>query len=110
MNCPKCRTEIPEKFRFCPECGTAVSSESRKSGVEADLSLGGLQTMAPAPADADRSLGDLKTMAGQTGAEKVSGSEGPPLDERYDAMTVLWEPVDRPPKTARNQMIGCALQ
>ena len=64
MNCPKCNAEIPEKFKFCPECGTAVSSESRASGLERDRSLGELRTaQGPAPdGNADEmSLGDMRT-------------------------------------------------
>ena len=37
MRCANCGTEVPEKFKFCPECGTSVASTaSRDSDVERD--------------------------------------------------------------------------
>jgi len=35
MKCLKCNTEIPENFKFCPECGSNISSMSGQSGVDA---------------------------------------------------------------------------
>lgn len=31
MNCPQCRAKVPDKFLFCPQCGTPVSGRTAKS-------------------------------------------------------------------------------
>jgi hypothetical protein len=59
MICPKCQTEIPDKFKFCPESGTAVSFESSDSGVEVDHSLGDICTRQGTISWKSRALGDL---------------------------------------------------
>jgi formylglycine-generating enzyme required for sulfatase activity/ribosomal protein L40E len=87
--CPKCGSQLPEKAKFCHECGHSVSAES---GAEApDVSLGGLQTLAggtgaPVPSPVDASLGGLKTMTGAETGKGGAGSadDGIPLSERYE--------------------------
>jgi formylglycine-generating enzyme len=85
--CPKCGNELPEKAKFCHECGHSVSGES---GAEApDVSLGGLATLAEGtgtsvPSPVDASLGGLKTMTG-AGTSKGGGADsGVPLSDRYE--------------------------
>lgn len=98
MNCPKCNAEIPEKFKFCPECGTSVSTDSRLSGMETDRSVGDLRTVGAglrdeaqslgemqASRDGVQSLGDVKTMQGAgDGASMLPA--GVPLATRYELL------------------------
>jgi serine/threonine protein kinase len=100
MNCPKCKAEIPDRFKFCPECGTSVSGISVESEQEhtkgcegqsapGDLSVGDMRTMQPAPGvePPDLSLGDLKTMTGPGGGESAASLQrNTPLSERYELL------------------------
>ncbi len=83
MNCPKCHEEIPEKFKFCPECGTSVSSESHASGLEADRSVGDLRTIGGEPQETDESIGELKTVV-RAGGPTDEPDLGEPLAVRYE--------------------------
>ena len=91
MNCPKCNTEVPDQFKFCPECGSSVSAISGQSGVEGDVSIGNLKTMAGLDGKAsseptDLSLGDMRTVAGSgdPGATGDNGFVSEPLSGRYE--------------------------
>ena len=74
MRCPKCGNEVPDKFKFCPECGTAIS---RDSAVEAERSIGDLRTMGSASGGAEASVGDMRTMgrAADDGGVDISVGE-----------------------------------
>jgi formylglycine-generating enzyme required for sulfatase activity/ribosomal protein L40E len=85
--CPKCGNELPEKAKFCHECGHSVSGES---GAEApDVSLGGLATLAggtgaPVPSPVDASLGGLRTVSGPGDGSTSAPGDGIPLSDRYE--------------------------
>ena len=69
MKCPKCNSELPDKAKFCLECGSNISSVSKNSGVEKDVSLSGLRTLSgpaafPSPKPGDVSIGDIRTVGG----------------------------------------------
>ena len=86
MICPKCNEDIPDKSKFCLECGSDISAVSGESGAEDDLSLGEFKTMtgkgsAPEPP----SVGNLQTMTAEAAArEEQAVSAGTPLAERYE--------------------------
>lgn len=67
MICPSCKLEMPDNFRFCPECGSSVSgfSEHSKAEQDGETSIGGMRTVSiPGPTPhrpADGSIGGLKT-------------------------------------------------
>jgi formylglycine-generating enzyme required for sulfatase activity/serine/threonine protein kinase len=92
MNCPKCQTEVPDKFKFCPECGSSLSAVSEQSGVEGDVSIGNLKTVLQGmPDDGSdssgrehiNSLGDMPTMVGG-GSRPDAGLHHEPLNHRYE--------------------------
>jgi formylglycine-generating enzyme required for sulfatase activity/ribosomal protein L40E len=90
--CPKCGSQLPEKAKFCLECGSTVSSES---GAEApDVSLGGLKTLDGADGESDQSsvdasLGGMRTMTeGGTGRD-ASPDSGIALSDRYEVAREL---------------------
>ncbi len=95
MNCPKCKAELPDKAKFCLECGSNISAISGESAQERpDLSLGQMKTMvggkerpAPGPSDKpDLSVGDIRTMQGPSpGGGRNRAPSGPDVslgDER----------------------------
>lgn len=102
MICQKCKNELPDKAKFCLECGASVSGMSAVSGMEAgESSLSGLRTMqqpasasTPKPSDhtspdddlGDRSLSDLRTMqgVGERGETTADPRKGTPLSDRYE--------------------------
>jgi len=68
MNCPKCQSIIPDNAKFCSECGANISSISKQSGQESDISIGDLRTMVGADAKpAMLSVGEMRTMIADTG-------------------------------------------
>ncbi len=108
MKCQKCQTEIPDEFKFCPECGSNISGMSGSSSLEkiADLSLGAMRTIAGETGTdgGDRSLGDLRTMQTGTGLSSgMPGYDGIPLTDRYvlgeelgrGGFAVVWKAQDK---------------
>ncbi len=81
MNCPRCNAEIPDKFKFCPECGTSIAAATRKSDVERDLSIGKMETQSRF---AQISAGEVKTKIAEGGGEAFEA--GKPLAERYELL------------------------
>lgn len=65
MKCAACQTEVPEQFKFCPECGSSVSALSSESGLE-------------------RSIGDMRTMGPREAVQHAGGLEMDTLSERYE--------------------------
>jgi len=83
MQCPKCGAELPAKAKFCLECGSNISAVS---GMETDISLGEMRTIAPENETdkiRDLSLGEMKTLTGLSGGLS-QGIDGTNLAERYE--------------------------
>jgi len=77
MNCPKCQAEIAAGVKFCPECGSRLGTAI---GLEGEVSLGGLKTMAGAV-----SLGQMPTQLGATKSAGASLKTG----ERYETLAEI---------------------
>lgn len=88
MNCPKCQSEIPDRAKFCPECGANISSISKQ---DSDVSLRDLRTMAGANAKpADLSVGEMRTMVGsEAGKGQDNGKTGALIGGRYEIIEKL---------------------
>lgn len=84
MTCPKCGKEIPDGSKFCLECGSNISAVSGQSGIEPDVSLGEMKTVADPAADYDVSLGSMKTVV-MPGSARLS-LHGESLADRYDLL------------------------
>ena len=57
MKCPKCNSELPDKAKFCLECGSNISAVSGASTIE--NSLGNLRTLST---PTEKSLGQINTI------------------------------------------------
>ncbi len=91
MNCSKCKAEIPDKFKFCPECGASASVASRASDMEQDGSAGDRPTLQAMPLADGPSSGDLKTKQGpgEGGDSERSAIEEIPLSANYELLEEL---------------------
>ncbi len=89
MQCPQCSQELPDGAKFCLECGANISDASKESGVEGELSMGGMLTMEPSPQERapEVSMGKLVTMQG-AGGESSDRLDltGVPLSDRYEVL------------------------
>jgi len=113
MLCPKCNKAIPDGSRFCLECGSAVSSDSRVEAAQAAARAGSFLGAGPtrvgsasALAGPDASLGARPTIQG-TGAPgdrtPAAAASGVALTERYEleaeigrgGFAVVWRARDR---------------
>jgi serine/threonine protein kinase/formylglycine-generating enzyme required for sulfatase activity len=102
MKCPQCKIDFDDRFKFCPECGTSVSSVSQVERAArgelgdgslemGDKSIGELKTIQQSgdqgDAGDDQSLGDMKTIVGPgpSGGGESRIAEGE-LSERYEVL------------------------
>jgi sulfatase modifying factor 1 len=96
MKCMNCGAEFDAKFKFCPECGTSVSSVSGMSGdsaMERELNEGATMS-GPAVAEGEMAGEELSMGYGKTvvqgAGERVQGSgfkvEGSELRTRYEIL------------------------
>ena len=87
MKCAKCGSEVPDRGKFCLECGARISGISSASSVEVDATLGNLQTMVRVPGAASL-VGDAATMQAGAASDGEPGTSeglsGEPLASRYE--------------------------
>lgn len=60
MNCPKCNAIVPERARFCPDCGAALAEQSPKPAhIEVQQDIGQVQGGAVTGVEVGQVSGDL---------------------------------------------------
>jgi serine/threonine protein kinase len=79
MSCNQCDKALSEGSRFCPECGSSVSSDSAMD-EQGDLSIGHHKTMGSAPASPNRPPSDMLSIGDMpTGRYSASPKSEPPV-------------------------------
>lgn len=133
--CAKCGSEFEDRFKFCPECGSATGM-SAQSGMEAELSVGNMRTMAGSgqgkgqgqsavgsgsgqgdvgtvrgdacPPDGEaQSMGDMRTIGPQeAGGGDTGPRKGVPLADRYELLEEIGQGGFAKVWKARDRKLG----
>src|SRR5947209_16871212 len=95
MVCPRCQTQVPDSFRYCPQCGqSTLPSSPPAPSEEMAASAESAATQAVAPADAGGPVGatvDLPEGPTESGEDSPvpAGSETSPSGSEKDAVRTL---------------------